>query len=106
MALGSVLPAAGVETVAYTVPAGKRASVNVNICNKGEDIAYVRVSLGSGATAGASEPFEWDLPLDPAGNPGNTSERSGITMTAGEKIFVYSSNGDVAFNVTGIEGVA
>lgn len=106
MSLGSTKPAAAIEAVAYTVPVGRRASVNVNMCNKGPQTAFVRVSIGSGVTAGASECFEWDLPLDPAGSPGNTSERSGLTLAAGDKVFVYSSNGEVAFNITGIEGVA
>lgn len=98
--LGNALLAATTQTVVYTVPgAATLAATNVNICNQGTVDALVRIGISTGASPAASEYIEYDVIVPPNG----VLERTGIFMSANEKLFVYSSVTNVSVRVHGME---
>jgi uncharacterized membrane protein len=98
-ALAQVVPAATTLTAAYTVPAAKRATVEVVICNRG-GAATVRLSH---AIAGAADASAQYLLYDFVLPAGETKVTARITVAATDVIRVYSTTATVAFNVNGIE---
>jgi hypothetical protein len=98
-ALAQSVPAAVTLTPVYTVPVGKRATVEVVICNRG-GAATVRLSHAVGGAAdAASQYLLYDFVL-PAGEAKVTAN---FTMTTADVVRVYSTTATVAFNVNGIE---
>ena len=83
--LGAVDLAATTNTTAYTVPASRKATCGINICNRNASsitfrLAHIDGALGSG-----------------------TYERTGITMTATHTLMVYASGTGASAVVTGVE---
>lgn len=102
MLLGSAQPAAATVAAVYTVPASRRAVINVNCCNIGDAPAKVRLALSADAAPQAAQWIEWDVTLDPSA----VLERTGIALGAGQKLFAYSDSGQVTVNVWGVEELA
>lgn len=101
--LASAKPAAAQVTAVYTVPASRRATVNVNCCNTGASASKVRLAVSAEASAPlASQWIEWDVELPASG----VLERTGIVLAAGQKVFARSDSGEVTVNVWGIEELA
>lgn len=98
-ALAQSNPLAATLTDTYTVPALKRATVEVMICNRGV-AATVRLAHAiNGAADAAAQYLLYDFALAAAA----TSSTARFTMKAGDKLRVYASTATVAFNVNGIE---
>jgi hypothetical protein len=90
----AVQTTANTEQLLYTVPASTEVLCSVNVCNKDTSTAKVRIGLlSSGESSTAAGGFiEYDAQI-PAGG---VLERTGILLSAGEKIAV---NSDTATNV-------
>lgn len=83
----------------YTVPTGKRGTVEVIMCNVG---LAALVSL-SQAPAGASDDAVQYLIYEAAIDAGETRTTARFTVTGGDVLRGFSDTGDVSFNVNGIE---
>ena len=99
--LGQAYPTAATPTVCYTVPALKQANINLFICNlSGSTVDTIRVALVPYAsTLSVSQYIAYGLSV----GQNQTVNITGISLNAGDEIFVYSTNGTCAFNATGIE---
>jgi len=91
--------AVATDTLIYTCPADKRASVTVAFVNRGTDTPKVRLARGTGASPAATDWMEYDAAVT-AGTP---LIRSGIPLSAGDKVWVRSDLGTVV--TVQIEGV-
>jgi len=98
-ALAQVIPAATTLTTGYTVPAAKRGTVEVVICNRG-GAATVRLSHAIGGAADTGAQY---LLYDFVVPAGETKVTARITVAATDVIRVYSTTATVAFNINGIE---
>lgn len=83
----------------YTVPAGKRGTVEIIMCNVG---SAALVSLSQAPEGAADNPVQYLL-YDAAIDAGDTRTTARLTVTAGDVIRGFSDTGDVSFNVNGIE---
>lgn len=97
--LGAQNVGALVNTTVYTVPAGKVATVNINICNRNSGVAKVRVALSATGTPGNAEYVEYDAGI--AGN--GVLERTAFVLDAGKNVVVYSDTANVSVVVHGFE---
>ena len=100
--LAQVKPAATTLTAAYTVPANKSATVSsLVVCNTAASVSYFRVSV---CVAGAADDLKqylyYDLPID---SNDTFIATIGLTLAATDVIKVRSSDGNLAFNFSGIE---
>ena len=95
-------PAAAQTAAVYTVPTQRRATINVNCCNTGATAARVRLAVSAGDTPADAQWIEWDAALDPSG----VLERTGIVLSAGQRLFARSDTGAVNVAVWGIEEIA
>lgn len=98
--LGASALAAATDTAAYTVPAGRKATVTVNLCNR-STATTVRLALvngGAGAIA-TSDYLEYDTALPDSG----VLERDRITLSAGQSIVVRAAAATVSAVVWGVE---
>ena len=91
--------AAAADTLIYTCPAGKRASVTVSFANRGTGTPKVRLARGTGASPAATDWIEYDATVG-AGTP---LIRSGMPLSAGDKVWARSDLGGVL--TVQIEGV-
>lgn len=92
--------AATTDTLIYTCPAGKRASVTVAFVNRGTGTPKVRLARGTGASPTATNWMEYDATVA-AGTP---LIRSGIPLSAGDKVWARSDLGAVVtVQVEGVE---
>lgn len=98
-ALGQAIPSAATLTDVYTVPASKWATVEAIACNRGA-AATVRLSH---AVAGASDADAQYLLFDAGIDAGETRATLRFTMGPGDVVRAYSTTGNVAFNINGIE---
>ena len=97
--LGASAPTATTNTTVYTVPASKAAVANVNIVNTGASTVTVRLAISATGTPGASEWIEYGTQIAAAG----VLERTGIAMSTGENIVVYTDIATVAVRAHGVE---
>lgn len=97
--LGKSAPSAATNTVVYTVPSSKIASVTVSVCNRGDTSATVRLALAATGTPASTEYIEYDQPVIPSG----VLERSGIVLQAGANVVVYTSTANTSVIVYGYE---
>lgn len=88
------LPAAQ-NAALYTVPAASRAVLTVSLCNRGAANAKVRLALTEGAAPVDDDWIEFDAILPAAG----VLERTGLALSAGQKVFARS-------DVAGVTAVA
>jgi len=95
----------GANTTLYTVPIGKIATVNFNLVNTNPGSALVRVAISAAGAPSPSEYVEYDVYLQPAGDPsnGNVLERSGFVVEAGKNIVCFSNVSGVIARAHGFE---
>lgn len=93
----SDLPA-GVNTDVYTVPAGKVATANIWLHNRGAAEVQVRVAVRDGALSN-SDYLEYDTVIPPKG----VLEDRGIAMKAGEIVTLRTNIATVSARVHGFE---
>lgn len=98
-ALAQSAPAATTLADAYTVPAAKRATVEVVICNR-SGATTVRLQH---AIAGAASANGQYLLYDYALGANEAKVTAQMTLAATDVVRVYSASGNVTFNVNGIE---
>lgn len=98
-ALAQSSPAATTLTAAYTVPSGKRATIEVMICNRAA-LTTVRLSHAiNGAADALSQYLLYGFEIE-ANNAVSTAR---FTVTSGDVVRVYSTSGSVTFQINGIE---
>lgn len=99
--LGAVDLAATTNTTVYTVPANKKAVVNVNICNRNAAAIIVRLMHLDGVigTLANEDYLEYDVTIPANG----VLERTGIPMATTHVIGVYSDTANVSVQVYGQE---
>jgi hypothetical protein len=97
--LGSIDITAGVDTQVYECPQNTFAVVTLSICNRGSTAATIRTALSDTVTPALADFLEFDTSLSANG----VLERTGIVLSAGQKITVRSSAENVSFVVYGIE---
>jgi hypothetical protein len=104
--LGITSPTTAAPVKAYQVPTGKQTTVNVGATNVSlTDAASVSIYI---VPSGASGPLvtnalEYSVSL---ANNLTPLERSGVTLGAGDSVYVSASNPTVNFFIFGIEAVA
>lgn len=98
-ALAQSAPAATTLTDAYTVPAGKRATVEVTACNR-SGATTIRLQHAIDGAASANAQY---LLYDYALGANEAKVTAPITLGAADVVRVYSTSGNVSFNVNGIE---
>lgn len=100
--LGQVKPAVATLTTLYAVPAAKSAVAStLLICNQGSVVATFRISHAIGAAGDTlSQYLYYDQQLLPNKSFAVTL---GLALAATDVIRVYSSNGQMSFNLYGAE---
>jgi len=100
--LGQSIPSAGVLTNIYTVPASTSATISsITICNQGGSPTNFRISVAVGGAADNTKQYiYYDLYLDASDTFIATA---GITLAATDVVRVKSNNGNVSFNLFGVE---
>ncbi|MDP2128179.1 MAG: hypothetical protein Q8K97_12465 [Pseudohongiella sp.] len=97
--LGVAALAANTDTPVYEVPADTLAVVNINVCNRGDSVALVRLAIASTGTPGNSEYIEYEYPLAPRG----VLERTGFVCDTGKRVVARDSTGTCTVLVHGFE---
>ncbi len=85
--------------VVYTVPCGRHASFSVSLCNITTATAKIRLALSTGTTPQASDWIEYDTSI--LGN--GVFERTGLALSAGQCLIIFSNKATIASVVYGIE---
>ena len=95
--LAAVDISAGTNTLIYTVAGSKSFSVTVNISNRNDSDAVIRLAFVDGVLANLADAdyIEYDVTV----RAGGLIERSGIEMTPGQSIIGYSNKNNVSFQV-------
>jgi hypothetical protein len=101
-ALAQSAPAATTLTDAYTVPAAKRATVEVVICNRSTATTIRLQHAIAGAASADAQYLLYDFALDANESKATTN----FTLNATDVVRVYSASGNVTFNINGIEETA
>ncbi len=100
--LGTQTPT-NVDAIVYTVPASRKATVTINVVNRGASAASLRLAMIDGAigTLSNDEYLEYGVSIAPAG----VLERTGITLAAGHSIVARESSatGGLSIVIFGIE---
>jgi len=91
--------AAATDTLIYTCPVGKRASVTISFANRGAAGAKVRLARGVGGAPAAIDYLEYDSQIV----PGTPLIRSGLPLSAGDKLWARSDLVSVTVQVEGVE---
>lgn len=97
--LGAADVSATTNTTVYTCPTDTYAVVAVNICNRGANTTALRMAVADTDTPSAAEFIEYDTNIF----ANNVLERTGIVLSAGQRIVVYSSQANISAVVVGIE---
>jgi hypothetical protein len=87
---------ADTDTLIHTCDTGKVDTVNVSFCAKSANAA-IRLAHTGGSTPAATDYLEYGRTLAAA----DSFERTGIYMTAGEKLYARASASGVSVVVTG-----
>lgn len=98
-ALAQSAPAATTLADAYTVPVNKRATVEVVCCNR-SSATTIRLQH---AIAGASSANAQYLLYDYALGANEAKSTARFTVNGTDVVRVYSTSGNVSFNINGIE---
>lgn len=97
--LGAADLSATTNTTVYTCPASTYAVVAVNVCNRAATGMTVRLAVADADSPNAAEYIEYNTSV--FGN--NVLERTGIVLSASQRIVAYSSAANVSVVVVGIE---
>ena len=100
---GTAKPLANTKTTIFTVPAGKVATVNVNVANAAEVAASVSLYIGPAPAQGA----EWDARycVEPATlvQGRGVLHRTAFAMTAGESLAIVTDSAYISVRADGFE---
>lgn len=97
--LGTADLAAATNTTLYTVPANTFSLVTISVCNRGNSPVGARLALAAGANPGDDEWIEYGVEIGAKG----VLERTGVLLSAGQKVVAWSSNPYVSVVVYGVE---
>lgn len=99
--LGAAALAATTDTALYVVPAARKATCSVSLCNRSASDVTIRLAMIDGAlgTLATEDYLEYDTTL-PAGG---TLERTGLPLTATHTLMARASAASVSAVVYGIE---
>jgi hypothetical protein len=100
--LGANDVAAATYTTVYTCPASTFAVVSINFLNRGNSSCFVRLAVADAATPTAGEFMEYDTELTAK----SVLERTGLVLSAGQLLVVYSNAVNVSAVTFGIETAA
>ena len=95
---GSISLSPNVEATVASFAAD--ATVNINVTNGGDSGARIRIAIGSGLSAQSQDWIEggqhgFSLPA------GQSLERTGFAVSAGERVFVSTDQPNVSVRVSG-----
>jgi hypothetical protein len=98
---GALNTVSGTMHTLYTAPALRNATVSVNVVNRGFQTALLNLAFSASGTVVPSSTdfieFNTSIP------PGATLERTGITPSNGQRVFVQSNTSDLTIVVWGFE---
>ena len=100
--LGANDVAAATYTTVYTCPADTFAVVSINFLNRGNASCFVRLAVADAATPTAGEFLEYDTELTAK----SVLERTGLVLSAGQLLVVYSNAVNISAVTFGIETAA
>ena len=100
--LGANDVAAATYTTVYTCPADTFAVVSINFLNRGNASCFVRLAVADASTPTAGEFMEYDTELTAK----SVLERTGLVLSAGQLLVVYSNAVNVSAVTFGIETAA
>jgi|TARA_B110000977_G_C11038743_1_gene478080 hypothetical protein len=100
--LGANDVAAATYTTVYTCPADTFAVVSINFLNRGNASCFVRLAVADAATPTAGEFLEYDTELTAK----SVLERTGLVLSAGQLLVVYSNIANISAVTFGIETAA
>ena len=100
--LGQSSPAATTETDLYTVPSStSTVASSVIVCNRSAVLSTFRISIAVGGGATSNKDYiYYDLPI---GANDTFIATIGVTLSATDKVKVYSSNTNLSFSLYGSE---
>ena len=99
--LGRVNAAAATDTVLYTVPSSRHATVKVVYANRAASTSLVRLAVSPSEDSGIQDKHYLAYDFSIAANDAITSVT--FMVGAGDVVRVRSNNGNVTFTCTGIE---
>jgi hypothetical protein len=94
----NVTTAAQLTTV-YTVPANTFTLCSISVCNRGNTDCGIRVALAAGSSPTDDEWIEYNVDVGGHG----VLERTGVLLSAGQKIIVWTGAPNVSVVVYGVE---
>lgn len=97
--LGSANLLAAADTLIYTVPALKIATVNVRFSNRNATAVKVRLAIGTGGAPTVADYIDYDVPMTANG----ILEDTGMVLSAGEKVWARSDTANVSIRAHGME---
>jgi|TARA_B110000263_G_C15274148_1_gene495029 hypothetical protein len=100
--LGANDVAAATYTTVYTCPASTFAVVSINFLNRGNSSCFVRLAVADASTPTAGEFMEYDTELTAK----SVLERTGLVLSAGQLLVVYSNAVNISAVTFGIETAA
>lgn len=83
----------------YVVPANTFTMCSISVCNRGNTDAGIRVALAAGTTPTDDEWIEYNVDVGGHG----VLERTGVLLSAGQRVIVWSSAPNVSVVVVGVE---
>jgi len=83
----------------YTVPSGKVATVNLNLCNFTDTARKVYVAIYTGSTYDTADWLEHGTLIPAHG----VLERTGLVLSAGEKLRAWDDGAGIAARAYGFE---
>ena len=100
--LGQSAPSATTNTDVYTVGAGKQTTIStITVCNRDSASATYRIAIRPNGATLANEHYIAYGSVVPAND--SIFLTVGITVDAADVITVYSSSGNLSFNIFGVE---
>lgn len=97
--LGSANLIAETDTLLYTVPDLKIATVNIRIVNRNPTVIAVRVAIGAGTSPTNVDYIDYDAVVPGYG----ILEETAVVCGAGEKVWVRSNFDNVSVRIHGFE---
>jgi hypothetical protein len=97
--LGTADLAASTNTTTYTVPGATFSVVNISLCNRTSASITVRLAIAATSTPAVDEYIEFGTVIPANG----VLERTGIVMSATNRVIAFASAAGVTAMVFGIE---
>lgn len=90
---------AATNTTVYTVPSNNFTMCTISVCNRGNSDAAIRIALAVDVTPTDDEWIEYNVDIGGHG----VLERTGVLLSAGQKIIAWTSAPNVSVVVYGVE---